>query len=138
MEGSRARILLIDDEQVILHAISRLLSDRHDVVCMPDAGMALAALTNGESFDLILCDMQMPGISGLDFYRSIEHHDPALATRVVFLTAGATTPEASALLTSMRTRYVEKPFAAHALRETIDKLLAGPKFRRSTPDKRST
>jgi CheY-like chemotaxis protein len=61
MQGSRARILLIDDEQVILRALSRQLSDRHDVVCMLDAGMALAALANGESFDLILCDMQMPG-----------------------------------------------------------------------------
>jgi CheY-like chemotaxis protein len=83
----KLRVLVVDDDSLVLRAVKRLLS-MHEVTCTPSAELALATLEGGDSFDVILCDVMMPRMSGLGFYEEVTRQWPALASRIVFLTAG--------------------------------------------------
>src|SRR4051812_29214836 len=62
------RVLVIDDEAAVGRTIQRLLGERHEVVVLTSGVQALELLERGESFDAILCDMSMPGMTGIDVY----------------------------------------------------------------------
>jgi CheY-like chemotaxis protein len=73
-------------------------------------------LRAGESFDVILCDLMMPAMSGPQFYAAIE---PALQHKVIFITGGAFTPEAKAFRAAHAGQTLEKPLDMERLREVI-------------------
>jgi PAS domain S-box-containing protein len=106
----RARVLIVDDEVHIANTMRLLLSDDHDVVATTSAGDALGAL-RGQQFDVIFCDLMMPGMSGFEFFERLREEQPGVERRVVFMTGGAATPTASAFLASVDNRRVEKPFS---------------------------
>jgi len=123
----RLRILVIDDEPQLGRLIRRLLADRHDVRATSSAREALALLTGASppAFDLILCDVMMPEMSGEKLYGQVTATRPELARRFGFMTGGAFTPEARAFLATLDAPALEKPFdletlevfvAEHALR----------------------
>jgi len=78
-----ARILVIDDDEIIGRVIARALG-RHDVVCETDPRTALARIASGEWFDLVLCDMRMPGLSGMQVHAEIAATMPSVLDRLVF------------------------------------------------------
>ena len=84
----RGRILLVDDEDLVLRSIKRVLRD-HDVVCMLSAREALALIDGGERFDLVLSDVVMQGMSGIEFYEALRRRHPDMARDLVFLSGGA-------------------------------------------------
>jgi signal transduction histidine kinase len=120
----RGRILVVDDELLIGMAIRRMLQREHEVVTLTSAREAQARLMSGERFDVILCDVMMPEMSGVELYQELVGHVPEQAERMVFLTGGAFTPGARAFLSSVGNRQVEKPFSAQQLRELVQALLA--------------
>ena len=115
---ARARILVIDDEPMVGAAIKRSLRG-HQVACVTSGADALAKLAAGEQFDVILCDMMMPGMTGPMVHAELLRTSPSLAARMVFITGGAFTPAARAFLDSVPNRTLEKPFAAAALTEVV-------------------
>lgn len=123
----RGRILIVDDEPLVSQAIRRALQREHEVMALTSAREAHARLTRGEQFDLILCDIMMPEMSGIDLHEALERMSPALAGRMVFLTGGAFTPRAREFLSSIKNPCVEKPFLPRDLQELVRSLLAeGP------------
>lgn len=76
------RVLLIDDDARVLVALARLLRSTYDVVTFEDPAAALAHLAGGARFHAILCDGEMPGLSGGDVYSAL---DPCHARRFIFL-----------------------------------------------------
>ena len=86
------RILLVDDEPLLLKSYARYLggSCGHEVLCAAGGGEALARLESGDAVDLILCDVSMSDIDGLDVHRAVCDHHPELKDRFVFLTGGVT------------------------------------------------
>jgi PAS domain S-box-containing protein len=122
--GPRGRVLVIDDEPMLCAALERILRPHHDVVHTTVAAEALPRLEAGERFDLILCDLMMPRMSGMDFHAALCRLRPDLSGRVIFLTGGAFTPQARAFLESVPNRRVEKPFNAHALLAVTQEVLA--------------
>jgi PAS domain S-box-containing protein len=119
----RGRILSVDDEPMIGVAIARALRQEHDVTALSSAREALAQLIRGERYDLILCDLMMPEMSGMDLYEEIARVAPDQAERVVFLTGGAFTPGARDFLGRVKNRCMEKPFTTKELREVVRRLL---------------
>jgi PAS domain S-box-containing protein len=117
-----ASVLVVDDEPAIGLALRRVLR-QHQVTVLTRGEDALALLASGKSFDVILSDLMMPGMSGMEFYRALVKSHPKLASRVVFLTGGAFTPEANAFLDSVGNERMEKPFDSGALRSLIQKFL---------------
>jgi PAS domain S-box-containing protein len=115
----RGRILSVDDEPMIGAAITRALRQEHDVLALASAREAQARILRGERFDVILCDLMMPEMSGMELYEEIQRAAPEQAERMVFLTGGAFTPRARAFLSQVKNRCMEKPFTPAELRELL-------------------
>jgi PAS domain S-box-containing protein len=120
---SGARILLVDDEIAVGRSLSALLSGEHEVVPVTGAREALARLEAGEHFDVILCDLMMPEISGIELYAQI----PAgKRDRIVFMTGGAFTPQAREFLATTNRPRLDKPFSEQQLRDAIERVRCVP------------
>jgi PAS domain S-box-containing protein len=119
----RGRILVVDDEELIVRAVERILSGEHDIVVTLVAREALALCTSGESFDLILCDLMMPDMTGMDLYLELARIAPAQAENMVFLTGGAFTPKARDFLAVTPIEHIEKPFEPRNLRAFVQRYL---------------
>ena len=118
------KILVVDDEPMIAAAVSRTLKNHHDVVIVNAGSEAIERITRGERFDVILCDLMMPQMTGMDVYRALAAHAPDQAEAIVFLTGGAFTEGAQAFLDSVPNLRVDKPFSPMHLRELIKDRLA--------------
>ena len=116
------RILLIDDEVAVGRAVAMLLSPEHEVTPVTRASIALARLGAGEEFDVILCDLMMPELDGMELYARLS---PAYRDRIVFVTGGAFTPQARAFLAERGSAHLEKPFTEKQLRHAIDRIVDG-------------
>jgi PAS domain S-box-containing protein len=103
------RILVIDDEQGIRSAMTRMLKN-HDVVEACSGEEAREILETDQAFDLILCDMMMPGVSGLELHEWLVSTHPTVAKRVVFVTGGAFSPKAREYLKKVNNLRIDKPF----------------------------
>jgi CheY-like chemotaxis protein/anti-sigma regulatory factor (Ser/Thr protein kinase) len=119
----RGRILVVDDEPLVGTVIQRSLQGHHQVDFAPSARAALDRLEAGQQFDVVLTDLLMPEMSGMDLYREILRRDRRLAERMVFLTGGAFTPAASEFLSREAVECVEKPFEVEAIRAVIARKL---------------
>jgi CheY-like chemotaxis protein len=117
----RRRVLVIDDERLVGEAIARALSDDGDVEVETEAQQALARIAAGERYDLVLCDLMMPVMTGMDLYAEVVRVAPRLAGRFVFMTGGAFTPRARAFVASVVNPCLEKPLDMGKLRRLIAK-----------------
>jgi two-component system, cell cycle response regulator len=115
---SRVRVLVVDDEAAIGTAVRRTLADCH-VVPVTDAAEALALVAGGDAFDLILCDLMMPQMTGMDLYEEIVRIAPQQARCMVFMTAGATTTRAREFIATVPRAVVSKPLDARELRALV-------------------
>jgi signal transduction histidine kinase/ActR/RegA family two-component response regulator len=120
----RGRILVVDDEEAICKTMERLLGRQHQIVTAFSATRAREILLKDRAFDLILCDMMMPDMSGMELHAFVDAQDHALAERFVFVTGGAFTPAASRYLSNVGNRRIEKPFDTAELENTIARALA--------------
>jgi CheY-like chemotaxis protein len=111
-----ARVLVVDDELLVGRAVARVLGPRHEVVVATSAREALALIEAGNVFDLVLCDLMMPGMDGMELYRAVEERAPDVADQFVFLTGGAFTVEAETFLNTSRAERIIKPFDSASLR----------------------
>lgn len=103
------RILVVDDEEGIRTAIARILQ-AHEVVEAKSGEEAKRILEVDQTFDLILCDMMMPRVSGVDLHKWLVQFNPKLAKQVIFITGGAFTPRAWDYLNKVDNLRLEKPF----------------------------
>ena len=108
--ASGKRILVIDDEPLLGQTLRLAFTARHDIVVVTSGSEALSRLSEDKNFDLVLCDLMMPDISGIAVYEQIRDADPELARRFVFMTGGAFTERAREFLESYEGPHLEKPF----------------------------
>ncbi|HEU4578415.1 MAG TPA: response regulator [Polyangiaceae bacterium] len=120
LSGARGRILIIDDEPRVLSVLSRMLGGTHDVVAVGGAQEALEQLGRGQRFDVIVCDLLMPEMSGIELYHVLEQQAPQLAQRMIFLSGGANTSMAGEFLSTVPNQALEKPPARMDLLRAID------------------
>lgn len=117
----RVRVLVVDDEPAIGNSVARLLRGRHDVVAMTSASTALELVTREPTaFDVLLCDVLMPEMDGMELHRRLMAAAPRLARRTVFLTGGAFTESARAFLEHTPHSVLEKPFDVARLMAAIE------------------
>ncbi len=120
----RARVLVIDDEPRMGKALERLLAPDHDVAVAGGAREALDLVERGNTWDVVLCDLMMPGMSGMDLHAELLRRAPDLAGRLVFMTGGAYTQEGQDFLARVPNRRLEKPFRPEVLEGLLRELLA--------------
>lgn len=112
-------MLLIDDDATMIKVVPRLLREFHDVAAEMDAREAVLRLQRGEVFDVILCDLTMPYMTGVEVFEAVAVLSPAMASKIVFLTGGALSQEASAFLDECANLVIYKPFSMNRLRAVV-------------------
>jgi PAS domain S-box-containing protein len=120
----RGRVLLIDDERAVAESLALALSEDHDVVTVGSAAEARKRIASGDRFDVVLCDLVMPGESGMQLFEHVRASWPDLARRFAFMTGGAFLPETDRFLQEIDNPRIEKPFDIEAVRSLVDRLLA--------------
>lgn len=121
--NARLRVLVVDDEPHVANTLRRLLSKSHDVVVEHRAAPALERIASGERFDVVLTDLIMPEMDGIEFFVTAETLDEELARRFIVITGGAS-PEVMAGIRARGLPLIEKPFDAATIRDTIGTLQA--------------
>ena len=121
-EGRRRKILVVDDQPMLTKAIRRMLSE-HDVTTLGSAREAVAKIEQGERYDVILTDVMMPEVSGMDMRDMVERIAPDQVEKMVFMTGGAFTNKAREFFDRVANPTIEKPFDKAALFAVIDALL---------------
>ena len=117
--GRRTHVLIVDDEPAVAHALARALRRDHDVRVALSGEEALAILAEGVAFDTLLCDLMMPGLTGMDLYEDLVRRAPALARAMIFMTGGAYTREARAFVDAIPAPLLDKPLDLAALRALL-------------------
>ncbi|MCA9649873.1 MAG: response regulator [Myxococcales bacterium] len=110
-------ILVVDDEPSIGAGIKRALSSH--VVEVAGSGREAIEACEGDDFDLVLCDVMMPDVSGMDVFRHMNETKPGFGERFIFMTGGAFTPKAREFLESVDNEHIEKPFSIRELRKIV-------------------
>ncbi len=118
----RARVLVVDDERFVATALQRTLGREHDLTALDRAQDALQLIAGGARFHVILCDLMMPVMSGMELHAKLAAAVPDQAERMVFMTGGAFTDEARAFLEGVPNERVDKPFDLAALRALVRRL----------------
>lgn len=113
------RLAIIDDEPLLLDTFTRHLGDDHQLHRFEAPQDFMDELERGERFDLIFCDLMMPGLSGMEIYEVIRQQYPDLLDRMVFMSGGATTPKARDFIDTVVPILLSKPFDFDTVRELI-------------------
>jgi PAS domain S-box-containing protein len=121
--GRRGRILVIDDEVMIGKSLLRALSSEHDIQTCTSARDGIDAL-RVKPFDLILCDLMMPDMTGMEFHGVLKDRYQDYLSKVVFLTGGAFTTRAKEFVESAGSMCLEKPLDMVRLKQLIRGRLA--------------
>ncbi len=121
---ARGRVLVVDDDVEIGVSLRRVLRD-HDVTAVASAQEALDRLEAGARYNLILSDVMMPGMSGVELYEVITRRFPELTSRIVFISGGAFTTGAMAFLERVPNERLEKPFTLRTLRALVARYTSG-------------
>jgi signal transduction histidine kinase len=116
--GTSARVVVVDDEPLVGRSIRRALRGHH-IEVFSSGTEAIERLCSGEPFDVVFCDLMMPEVSGMDVFKRVTNQRPDLASRFVFMTGGAFTPEARAFLKETELACLDKPFELGQIRDLV-------------------
>lgn len=116
----RARILVVDDEPLLGRTLSFMLEERHDVVVISSGREAVAWLERDADFDLVLCDLDMPEVTGQAVYEAVARIHPGLASRFVLMTGGACARWAEDFLSGYPGVQLDKPFTTEEVERVLD------------------
>jgi EAL domain-containing protein (putative c-di-GMP-specific phosphodiesterase class I) len=119
VEGTRGDILVVDDEPTLLRGISRTLSERgYNVICECDGDSALSTFRSRE-FDVIVTDIAMPNMDGIQLLRQLREHDADVP--VVLITGAPAVDTAVKALEYGAFHYLTKPIPLGSLEDVVDK-----------------
>jgi CheY-like chemotaxis protein len=118
-------VLVIDDEWSLGDTLRRVLSDDNQVVVVTQAASALARMEAGERFDVVICDLMMPVMDGIEFHRRLSAILPEEARRIVFITGGAMTTRVEFFFRRESNLLLEKPLDVEGLRALIQRRVRG-------------
>lgn len=112
---TRRRVLIIDDDENVARIVRRALG-AWDSTIETSSVAALARLREDPTFDLVVCDLLMPEMTGQELFEAISRESPSLAGRFMFLTGGACDDESRRFLESCGRPFLGKPFSLTELR----------------------
>jgi CheY-like chemotaxis protein/anti-sigma regulatory factor (Ser/Thr protein kinase) len=122
------RVLLIDDDPLVIRALRRLLR-RHEVTSVERGREAISLIDQGREFDVILCELMMPELTGADVYQQVASLGRGAERNFVFLTGGVFTDHLRRFLETVPNPRFEKPIRADHLERILSANGATPKRR---------
>ena len=121
------RILIIDDEPALRATLAALLSEHYEVHAVAGPSEALELLSTIADFDMVLCDVMMPGNTGIEMLEAIRERHAGLTDRLVFMTGGTIGVRAQQFLEQSTNRQLRKPFMLDEVHRLFDELALLPK-----------
>jgi CheY-like chemotaxis protein len=118
----RARVLLVDDEPSIRAVYPEVLGLDYEVVVAANGREGLAILAERTDFDVIVCDMTMPGVDGPQFYEALRAQAPQLLTRILFCSGGLVTARLRQFAKSIPNQFLDKPIALETLCAALERV----------------
>ncbi len=115
------RVFVLDDERLLALAVARFLGDDHYVEWETDPRVAIERLVSVRTFDVVLCDIQMPKMGGEAVHAELLSRAPAVARRMIFMTGAPDEPPVRAFLESIPNTWIAKPFDTESLRALVDR-----------------
>jgi len=120
---SRARILVVDDDTAVQQFLTTILTkEGHQVEIVENGDDALEKV-GSEDYDVILLDIKLPGMSGIEVYKYMQKTVKSLARRVVFITGDTMSKDTMDFLSRTRAPYITKPFDDEQLMKDVDRIL---------------
>jgi PAS domain S-box-containing protein len=124
LKGNRA--LVVDDETFLLECLVNALSAWGlDVTSSARGDEAVQKLETG-TFDLIVCDIRMPGLSGMDLFDWLKAQRPAMTRRILYTTGDTFDTKTREFLDASQVPYLGKPFDLKQLKQSLERLLETP------------
>jgi PAS domain S-box-containing protein len=121
----RMRVLVVDDDPLVIDAVERSLGKIHHIRGARGGAEGLRVV-NEDDLDVVVCDLKMPELGGLELQRRTADSKPALARRFVFVTGGLVDREIAARIAACGARLVRKPFSAAELAAAISEIEPPP------------
>jgi len=114
----------MDDEPTTLQFLSRLLTDEgHEVDTVDKATEALEKVRD-KRYKLILLDIKMPDMSGIELYEKLQKIAKSLTQRVLFITGDVMGARTAAFFSRTKAPYITKPFNIEQLKKEINNILS--------------
>jgi CheY-like chemotaxis protein/two-component sensor histidine kinase len=114
----RLRILVVDDEPMICEVLARILGSEHEVTIARTGEDALTRLST-TTFNVILCDIMMPGMNGIDVYQQLAAQQPGIEQRIVFMSGGTMGTGITNALAALPNGHLAKPFNIERVLEVV-------------------
>lgn len=120
-DGQRElRVMVVDDERLVRNGFRRVL-DAHYRVTLASSGQEALSLIQQGDYDVILCDLLMPGMTGMQLFTEIQQTSPAMAQRFVFLTGGTASADAREFLREVKNPRAFKPLENEELIALVER-----------------
>jgi signal transduction histidine kinase/FixJ family two-component response regulator len=130
-EASRRRILVVDDEAVVVELLADILeTDQHQIDVAGD-GMEGLRKIRSDDYDLVILDLRLPDMTGQQLYDEVARQRPEMLGRLMFVTADRLTPDVAGFLKRVGNPCLTKPFSVRSVVETVQAMLAGNRLGRS-------
>lgn len=117
------RVLVVDDEEPVGNLLDRMLrtlGHRPTIVCSGEAGLEMM---EREVFDVVLCDVKMPGLNGFDVLSALRAQNPDLAERLIFVSGDTLSHATRATLEQNENLFLAKPFSIEQVQQILNLLL---------------
>ncbi|MEM9489468.1 MAG: response regulator [Myxococcota bacterium] len=111
----------MDDEAFVRRTLRRMLS-QYDIALAANGKEAIELIDRAEKFDVILCDLMMPLVNGIDVYYHVHEQSAEQAERIVFLTGGTIDDTVDTFLAEVPNTVLDKPFSFEQLRLVIEQV----------------
>jgi two-component system cell cycle sensor histidine kinase/response regulator CckA len=121
--GAGSVVLVVEDEAALGAAVAESLADAGFVVDRAGDGEEALGRVQQRAYDLIICDLKMPRVDGMTFYRTLEREHPEAARRILFVTGDVAGTEAERFLDETGCRWLAKPFRLRDLLRTATEIL---------------
>jgi PAS domain S-box-containing protein len=122
---AQKRVLIVDDEAAIVRLLLESLESVASVVGETVPRRALDLILGDPGFDAIVCDVMMPGLTGIDLHQQVSRDRPELASRFVFISGGTYTARAREHLERVTNPRLDKPFRMAQLVDAIERVASG-------------
>jgi DNA-binding response OmpR family regulator len=123
MLEEQKRLLVVDDESVVEEFMARVLSKEGFAVDVATNGESAKTLLEVNSYELIIVDIRMPKVNGIQLYDYIKTKQPLLAGRVIFTSGELVDTETLNFLAAENRLFLNKPFGSEALKTAVRKTL---------------
>jgi CheY-like chemotaxis protein len=120
------RCLLVDDEDCIRESVSRVLARAGYTVTQAASGAEALQRVRVERYEAVICDLRMPGLSGIALFEQLEQAAPALAGRILVASGDLSQPDTRVFLQRTGAPALLKPYSIRELLEALSRICAQP------------